>query len=284
MEFIMTYRTILVHLGDPEKFKPTLDAAISLAESHRAHLIGIHVMPPVRVYASVEAYIPNEVIEIQREQNKKSAEKIGKAFEESLKRAEISGDWRVVDVLGISPASEVIRHGRRADLIILPQADEEEQFPGPSSWSEQIMLEAGRPTLIVPYIGATRKIGKNVLAAWNGSRESSRAIFDALPILKIADKVEIMWANPPAETDDELAVAGSEIANTLARHDVKVTAAHDVNPGMSVGDELLSRASDYGADLIVMGGYGHSRFREMILGGVTHTMMHSMTVPVLMSH
>ncbi len=280
----MTYRTILVHLGDADRFQPTLDAAIQVAEAHRAHLIGIHVIPPVRIYASVEAYVPTEIIETQREHYKKVAAEIGKTFESAIKKAGISGEWRVSDVVGQSPASEIISHGRRADLILLPQVDPDENFPGPSSWSEQIMLEVGRPVLIVPYIGATRDIGKNILVAWNASRESSRAVFDALPILRMAEKVEIMWANPPAETDGELALAGSEIANALARHDVKVTAAHGINHQVSVSDELLSQASDKGTDLIVMGGYGHSRFREMILGGVTRDIMQNMTVPVLMSH
>ncbi len=280
----MAYRTILVHLGDADRFAPTLDTAISLAKAHRAHLIGIHVLPPVRVYAGVEAYVPTEIIESQRAHYKKVAATIGKAFDIAIRNAAISGEWRVSDLLGRSPASEIISHGRRADLIVLPQADPEENFPGPSSWSEQIMLEAGRPVLVVPYIGVAREIGQTVLVAWNASRESSRAVFDALPILTMAEKVEIMWANPPAETDNELALAGSEIAGALARHDVKVTAAHGINHEVSVSDELLSRASDIGADLIVMGGYGHSRFREMILGGVTRMMMQSMTVPVLMSH
>ena len=280
----MTYRTILVHLGDSNRFETTLDAAIQLAEAHQAHLIGIHVMPPVRVYAGVEAYVPAEIIKAQQDQHRETADAIGDAFEAAIQKAGVTGEWRVSDILGKSPASEIVSHGRRADLIILPQADPDESFPGPSSWSEQIMLEAGRPVLIVPYIGTTREIGNNVIVAWNASRESSRAVFDALPILKKAEKVEIMWANPPAETDGELALAGSEIANALARHDIKVTAAHGINHDVSVGDELLSRASDSSADLIVMGGYGHSRFREMILGGVTRLMMQSMTVPILMSH
>jgi nucleotide-binding universal stress UspA family protein len=280
----MTYRTILVHLGDADRFEPTLDAAIKLAVTHRAHLIGIHVLPPVRIYAGVEAYVPTEIIESQRNHYKEVSTEIGKTFESAIQKAGLSGEWRVSDVLGRSPASEIISHGRRADLIILPQVDPEENFPGPSSWSEQIMLEAGRPVLFIPYIGATQDIGKSVLVAWNASRESSRAVFDALPILVTAKTVEIMWENLPAGSDGDLILTGAEIATTLARHDVKVATAEGIDRGVDAGNELLSRASDIGADLIVMGGYGHSRFREMILGGVTRLMMQSMTVPVLMSH
>lgn len=280
----MTYRTILVHLGDADRFEPTLDAAIKLAVAHRAHLIGIHVLPPVRVYAGVEAYVPTEIIESQRNHYKKVAAEIGNTFEAAIRSAGVPGEWRVSDTLGKSPASEIISHGRRADLIVLPQADPEENFPGPSSWSEQIMLEGGRPVLIVPYIGAHREIGQNVLVAWNASRESSRAVFDALPILIMAKTVEIMWGNLPAETDSDLALSGAEIATTLARHDVRITTAQGIDRGVDTGNELLSRASDISADLLVMGGYGHSRFREMILGGVTRLVMQSMTVPVLMSH
>ncbi len=280
----MAYRTILVHLGDAGIAEATLKAAIQQATIHNAHLIGVHVVPSIRIYASVEAYIPTEVIEIQREENQKKAEALGEMFEAEIKKAGISGEWRISDIQGRSPASEIVNHGRRADLIVTSQANPDDNFQGSSSWSEQIMIEAGRPVLFIPYIGNKRPIGKNVLVAWNGSRESARAVFDALPILKRAESVEVLWANPPANSDSEMSIMGSEIANTLARHDVKVTADHGINHDISIGDELLSRASDHGSDLIVMGGYGHSRFREMILGGVTRLIMQSMTVPVLMSH
>lgn len=280
----MAYRTILVHLGDANVAQATLKAAIHQATIHDAHLIGIHVVPSIRIYASVEAYIPTEIIEVQRLENQKKAEALGEMFEAEIQKAGVSGEWRVSDIQGRSPASEIVSHGRRADLIITSQANPDDSFQGSSSWSEQIMIEAGRPVLFIPYIGNKRPIGKKVLVAWNGSRESARAVFDALPILKRAESVEVLWANPPANSDGEMSIMGSEIATTLARHDVKVTADHGINHDISIGDELLARASDHGSDLIVMGGYGHSRFREMILGGVTRLIMQSMTVPVLMSH
>jgi nucleotide-binding universal stress UspA family protein len=136
--------------------------------------------------------------------------------------------------------------------------------------------------LVVPRYGTFDTVGERVLVAWNGSREATRAVHDALPILKLATKVTVLSIDPERDTGDR--IPSADIALHLARHGVAAEGTSTVGLDISVGDLLLSRAADLGADLIVMGAYGHSRMRELVLGGATRHILQHMTVPVLMSH
>jgi nucleotide-binding universal stress UspA family protein len=150
---------------------------------------------------------------------------------------------------------------------------------------ENLMLSAGRPVLIVPYAGEFPTVGTAVLVAWDGSREATRALHDALPFLARAKQTTLLTINALDSEPPASRIPGSDIAAIIARHGANVVTeeidgVHDV----PIGDMLLSRASDLGVDLIVMGGYGHSRWRELVLGGATRTVLKAMTVPVLMSN
>jgi nucleotide-binding universal stress UspA family protein len=136
----------------------------------------------------------------------------------------------------------------------------------------------------VPYAGQFERVGERVLVAWNASRESTRAINDALPLLKNAAMVTVLAVNPKHGIEGHGDVPAADIALHLARHGVKAEAAHTIAKDISEGDALLSYAADLGVDLIVSGGYGHSRAREMVFGGVTRTLLQEMTVPMLLSH
>jgi nucleotide-binding universal stress UspA family protein len=140
----------------------------------------------------------------------------------------------------------------------------------------------GRPILILPYAGNITTSGKRILVAWNASREAARAISDALPLLKLAEKVNLIRIHP--KHGEHPAVPADQLTRYLARQAVKVEVMTEHVADIDVGNELLSRAADLGSDLIVMGGYGHSRLREWVMGGATRTILESMTVPVLMSH
>jgi nucleotide-binding universal stress UspA family protein len=145
-------------------------------------------------------------------------------------------------------------------------------------------MEAGRPVLIVPLYGNFSNIGTCVLAGWNATRESSRAIFDAVPLMQAADKVYVCWVDPSKDEDAAGQLPGAEIAATLARHDIKATVEPLPTSGLMAGEALISHAADIGADLLVMGAYGHTRMREFVFGGATQYVLQSMTLPVLLSH
>lgn len=134
---------------------------------------------------------------------------------------------------------------------------------------------------MIPYLGAQNTLGKRVLVAWDGRREAARAVHDALPLLQRAANVSVLAVNPPAHND---AIPCADICQHLARHGVRTEAVSHQTANDNVGTSILSYATDLDADLVVMGAYGHSRLSEMMLGGVTRTMLSQMTVPVLMSH
>lgn len=179
-------------------------------------------------------------------------------------------EWRT-----ISSAREVGRHARYADLTIVGQV-----APGAPDHLADTLMKIGRPLLAVPRHGRYPRVGSRVLVAWNGSREATRAVFDAMPLLASASVVTVMTMD--AEADEHL--PGSDIGLALARHGVAVEVQHSTLGGIDAGNALLSRAADQGADLLVMGAFGHSPLREKVLGGATRHILDHMTVPVFLSH
>jgi nucleotide-binding universal stress UspA family protein len=167
---------------------------------------------------------------------------------------------------------------------VVGQADPDDPAGSRNDLPEAMAFATGRPVLVVPHIGAPSAVGKTVMLCWNASRESARAAADALPFLQAAEKVIVLVVDPEVSADGHGQEPGADVAVWLARHGVKVTVQRDVAADTHIGEVILSRAADHGVDLIVMGIYGHSRLREMVLGGVSRTLLSSMTVPVLMSH
>jgi nucleotide-binding universal stress UspA family protein len=180
--------------------------------------------------------------------------------------------------------NELVVHARYADLAVVGQGDPDAESMTPTDLPETVALSTGRPTLVVPHIGVRSKPGRTVMLCWNVSRESARAASDALPFLAAAEKVVVLVVDPRSSAGGHGAEPGADVATWLARHGVKVTVQRDVAADADIGGVILSRAADHGADLIVMGIYGHSRVREMILGGASRGLLSSMTVPVLMAH
>jgi nucleotide-binding universal stress UspA family protein len=173
-------------------------------------------------------------------------------------------------------------HARYADLVVVGQPDEKDASGVEPDFVGRLLLAAGRPVLVVPYAGSFADTGKRVLVAWNASREATRALTDSIPLLREAEAVHVIAFDPAAAAHGE--VPGADIGLYLARHGIKVTVSQQSAPDVDVGNQLLSRAADLNADLIVMGAWGHSRLQELVMGGVTQTILQSMTVPVLLSH
>jgi nucleotide-binding universal stress UspA family protein len=173
-------------------------------------------------------------------------------------------------------------HGRYADVIVIGQPNESDASGVEPDFAERLLLAAGRPVLIIPYAGEFPHIGTRVLVAWNAGREATRALTDAIPLLREADQVDVIAFNPRNAPHGE--VPGADIGLYLARHGIKVNVSQQTAEDVDVGNQLLSRAADLDSDLIVMGAYAHSRMQQLILGGATRTVLESMTVPVLMSH
>jgi nucleotide-binding universal stress UspA family protein len=273
----MTYKTILVHCDASPKVGHRLGVAVALAQKHGAHLIGLHVRTPFMTPVFSDGSMPSESLVTAYEAATKTTEsQAAGAFAAAIKPAKLSSEWRVLDGL----AEETLAsQSLYADLVVLGQTDPEDPTP---VVPETVVLSSGRPALMVPHVGVTAEIGQTVLLCWNASRESARAAADALPILRQAKSVTVLTIEPASDGGAD--AGGAAAAAWLARQGVNATVQRDIAPDVDVGDVILSRAADRSVDLIVMGVYGHSRLREMVLGGASRTLLQSMTVPVLMAH
>jgi nucleotide-binding universal stress UspA family protein len=253
-----------------------------LAKRYNAHLIGMHVyasVPAAPVSVPYGSKVLGSLVAAERQET----DSIAAAFAEATRNQPFVAEWRAVKVPHVDLAAVVMDHGRAADLIVAGQTDPDWDLSPLMDFPERLALESGRPVLVVPYVGRYPEIGRNVVIAWKSGRESARAVFDALPILKAAEKVHILEVKQHADAGDTLA-PDTTIAASLGRHGIKPTVRSSIGTDISVGDEILSRLADIGADLLVMGAYGHSRMRELVFGGTTRHIARHMTVPTLFSH
>jgi nucleotide-binding universal stress UspA family protein len=288
----MGFKDILVALDSAPAARGRIELAAALAERFGAHLIGLHAAlgaeaPRRRGYFD---YFDHSLLDpLYREYREKieaEAERARALFEEIASRHGVSAEWRTASGY---PSEITALSGRYVDLIVLGQLDPDDpQAMLFRPLPEEVALGVGRPILVVPYAGSWNEIGRRVLVGWDASREATRAVNDAMPLLAGAQTVTILAIDPADGPADHGAghgeVPGADIALHLARHGVAATTEATVSAGIGAGNALLSRASDLEADLLVMGAYGHSRVRELLLGGATRTVLESMTLPVLMAH
>jgi nucleotide-binding universal stress UspA family protein len=281
----VSYKDLLVVLDSQTASRGRMDLAAALAERFAAHLVGLYPLPILEVPRNFGYYDPAQLdpfFSELREKAQEASDKEREAFEHTASLRGLSAEWRVVTAdAGYDPAL----HARYVDLTILGQLDPdryEAEFVRPRP--EQVTLASGRPILVVPYAGKFETVGRRVLIGWNATREATRAVNDAMPLLIAADVVTVLTIDAREGPDAHGEVPGADISLHLARHGVKATVERTVSAGIPDGDVLLSRAADLGADLLVIGAYGHSRVRELLLGGATRSILQSMTLPVLMSH
>lgn len=273
----MSIKNILVHLTQNARQDAETGLALALAGRHESRVTAIYVARTWQIPGYVLPYITEEMRAEQQRQAGEAAEAAKARFMAAADGAGIRAEWRQAEG---DPRGIVALHARYADLLVMGQRDPDDESDDGFDLVGELVLTAGRPILAVPYVGSFADAGKRVMVAWSGTRESTRAVHDALPILEKAEKVIVYSVNPP----DSDRIAAADICNHLAQHGVAAEAHHTVAPDLDVSDALLSGVADYGVDLLVMGAYGHSRVREFVLGGATREVLQHMTVPVLMSH
>jgi nucleotide-binding universal stress UspA family protein len=225
--------------------------------------------------------IPIGYIEAQREVNERAAKNAKSRFDEAVRRAGISSESCIIEAEIADAPNTFARIARRYDMSIVGQAEPEKSAPD-ALIVEGALFESGRPLFVVPYIQKAPIALNRAMVCWDGSRNAARAVSDALPILGRVKQVDVVTILGEKGKSDEL--PGADIAQHLARHGLKVELRRVSFGETDVADSLLSLAADLSADFLVMGGYGHSRLREFILGGATRGVLASMTVPTLMSH
>ena len=276
----MTYRTILVHVDNGKTCPARLDMAIGMARRFDAHLVGLHALTAVRLPAYAIAEAGATLLEAQRAVAREQASRAKQLFDAAISGAGLAAtEWRFS---GEDAVDAVVLHARYADLVVLSQPRERDGSGVEADFPERVILDSGRPVLMVPYAGKFPQAGKRILVAWNTGREATRAVTDSIPLLREAEQVHVVAFNPEGTAHG--AVPGADIGLYLARHGVNVEVSYHRADDIDVGNQLLSRVADLGIDLIVMGAYGHSRMRELVMGGATRTVLESMTAPTLLSH
>ncbi len=266
-------KDVIVNLHDGGK--PTGDYAISLASALEAHITGITFAydPPVSGLGYVRAQVIDD--------SKAVAKTVLNQFKAASERAGVSTELRMLSASIHSAAKQFARIARLFDLAIVSQAKPEGNAVE-AIISETTLFGSGRPVIIVPYIQKAPLKLDQVMVCWDGSRPAARAIADAMPFLQRAKQVEVVMVTNERGKHDK--IEGVDVGQHLARHGLNVEVHRITQANIDVADALLSHAADSGADFIVMGGYGHSRLREFVLGGVTRSIFQSVPVPVLMSH
>jgi nucleotide-binding universal stress UspA family protein len=274
-------KDIVVNLSVGEKPGPACAYAVSLAAAFEAHLAGIAFLYDPIVPISGAGYIPADVIDAQERENEQATRSALNQFNTACARAGVSAEPLTLTASYGGVGEQFGRIARRFDVAIVGQA-EPETSAVEEIIAESALFESGRPVIVVPYIQKEPFKLDNVMVCWDGSRSAARAIADAMPLLAKSGRVEVVIVTNERGKQDE--IEGADIGAHLARHGLNVEIKRTALGDIDVADVLLSHAADSGSDLIVMGGYGHSRLREFVLGGVTRSILRSMTAPVLMAH
>jgi len=274
-------KDIIVNLSPGATRDLAGDYAVSIAEAFNAHIAGIAFAYDPVLPASVMGGISADVFDVQRQENEKAAKAAIQMFETAGKRAGLSAESHMLTATIAGAADMFASLARRFDLAVVPQVTPDTIAPD-ELLMEAALFESGRPMIVVPYIQKTPLKLDRVICCWDGSRTAARAIGDAMPFLQKAKSVDLVIVGKGKMNEKEL--TGADMGAHLARHGLKVEVKRIPASDVDVANVVLSYAADTGAEFVVMGGYGHSRLREYILGGATRGILASMTVPVLMSH
>lgn len=274
----MSYKDLLVLIDPSGAGGNVVECAVNLAAAQGAHLTGLYLgYDPLIGFA--EAQIPTELLQMHQDNLARAEQEGRQGFEEACRRGGITGEWRAASEARLA---NLILSVRYVDLVVMSGNAADTTDLVAHRYADNVVMSGGRPVLLIPEGYRWHGGFSHVMVAWDGSREATRAMHDALPLLQAAHRVTVMEI---ADKDDVVARdPASDVARHMARHGLDIESAHAVKTEIGVGDQLLSASVDHGAELLVAGAYSHSRLREFALGGVTRHLMTHLTVPMLFSH
>lgn len=275
-------KDIILHLERDSSRDAVRDFAVSTAETFGAHLTGVSFAFAANIPNYIMPDFPADVLANMLSESEAAARGAISRFESAVKREDLSAEPRLILQSEFGPTRTFAEMARNFDLSIIMQSDDDVGINN-DLLIEAALFDSGRPLMVIPYTQRTLLKLDRVVCCWNGSRAAARAINDAMPFLKKANAVELFIIENE-KTASEQVLSGAEIGRHLARHDVKVEVETTPAPDIDVADAILSHAADCSASMLVMGGYGHSRLREFVLGGATLGILSTMTVPVFLSH
>jgi len=280
----MAYKDLLVHLDSCSGCNDRIEAAVALAKRNEARLKGVALALKSSISTYLGIDIPSSLTEAQQELVRKAAEDSVARFEAAAKQAGIEYESEILTCGAAKAPTMLSFMARHHDVTFLGQPNPDES--GGSFQNillEGVLFASGRPVYVVPYIGRPHMKIRKAVVAWDGGKKAVRAVNEAIPLLQARQEVIILVINPDERKGVHGERPGHDIAEHLKRHGINarpdVFNVEDMKPDTVV----LNYMSDSGADLLVMGAYSHSRLREKAFGGVTNTILHHMTTPVLMA-
>lgn len=279
----MAFQTIIAFIRSEGEAHRILSAANLVAKTAtNAHIIGLYTIPSPMVYADPTGFADATLFEAHEKHHKENSEKISTLFSTEMKGYGLSHEFRIIRSQYASPSTGVTQSALRADIIIAGQPDPDDPDTMNDA-TDPLVMESGRPVLFVPFAFSAPQSLSKILVAFNGKREASRAAFDALPLLEMAETVEVIWVNPKESAAYDDSIPGTPLADALARHGVNVTATPLPSHGLSDEEAIRQRVMNNGADMLVMGAYSQSRLKEWVFGGVTSSIMADMPCLTFMS-
>jgi nucleotide-binding universal stress UspA family protein len=276
----LSYKSILVFLDDGKSNSDRVNAAISLAKSHHAHITGASLLTLRPEHVKIDS--SEQFADLE---SKRLSESLVTNFLEKSSAAGIESDTIVIAGKADESANLMAHHGRNADLIILAQPNPDSRnYTRMLSFAEEVMLHSGRPILFMPYIGANKIPFKKALVSWDGTPAATRATYDAIPLLKQTKETKILVVQSKKQLESKTDVQAEKLCVQLSRHGIHCH-VNLVSPGSSmVATVILNEISQHDIDVLVMGGYGTPSLKQKILGGVTRSLLTTMLIPVLMAH
>lgn len=279
----MSFKTILTYVDSTETAEKLITASAVLAAELKAHLTGLYVTPPPPVYATAEIATPSMLINYHDQHHQEMSEELSKVFAAISAKNSLLSEWRDVEAFGSVPTT-IAELAHTVDLVTVSGVQTDPKNSLAEDRLSRIVSANRRPTLVIPPVSGNETTGSNVLVGWDGGDESTRAVFDSLPLLKRASRVDILRINPTGDERHHTFGTPSELVNTLARHGVSSNLSFSVCGVGEIADELLKTAFESGADLLVMGAYGHGRVHDFLTGSVTRKVLKETKIPVFMSH
>ncbi len=280
----MSYKNILVHLDDSDTCAERVAAAIALAKRQEALITGIALALESTISSYIGIEIPSSLTAAQQVLVEESAGRAIARFEAAASEAGVEFISRTISCPATKAPAQLAFFAKHADLTFVGQPNPDEQGAAfQESLMDGVLHNSGRPVYVVPYIGRPNVKVRKAVIAWDGGNKAVRAVNDAIPLLQNRDEVIVLVVNPKARAKGFVGKQGENIATHLIRHGINATVDYQVAPNLSTDTVILNYLADSGADLLVMGAYGHSRLRERAFGGVTESILHHMTAPVLMS-
>lgn len=279
----MTFKTILAVVRDQDNAAAIFSHAFGLCTGADCHVVGYHAPDPIDVNPALRGPLLEEWTKKALETRALVTREIQKAFNSAASSAQAKAEWREPDQAVVPDSRKSLTYARTADIIVISRRRTGQDFMVPDLTLEDLLLGSGRPVYVLPDGLVHDQPPHKVLVAWSDTPESTRAVHDALPLLKHASG-GVKLICPKSPDDSDVLPMATTLAETLARHGVKV----DVEPlhasHLNAGPDILAAARSFGADALVMGAWGHSRLREFVLGGATDTILRECPIPVLMSH